>query len=297
MTTIGTVGILSPGEMGAAVGKVLGYRGMRVVTCLQGRSDWTRSRAQEAGIADLPSYEELVQAADLLLSILAPAQAPAAAQRVAQALRSTGAPLVYADCNAISPQRTQEIAQTVTDAGGEFIDAAIIGSPPTKDTSPRIHASGPNPQPLAELRGYGLDVRVMGDRPGQASGLKMLYAASTKGTVALWTEILAAAETMDLADALRQEIESGQPDQYQRLERTLATMPARSGRYVGEMEEIAATFESLGLTPRIYQGAADMFRLVSQTTLANYPSGHHHAMAEILDTLRQTLAAGAEAKM
>ena len=40
------VGIISPGDMGSAIGKVLGENGMDVITCLEGRSDLTQLRAQ-----------------------------------------------------------------------------------------------------------------------------------------------------------------------------------------------------------------------------------------------------------
>ncbi len=45
-------------------------------------------------------------------------------------------------------------------------------------------------------------------------------------------------------------------------------MVYRARRWVGEMEEIARTFGELGLTPNIHQGAADIYRLVSKTSLA-----------------------------
>jgi hypothetical protein len=44
-------------------------------------------------------------------------------------------------------------------------------------------------------------------------------------------------------------------------------MPPKAYRWVGEMEEIAATFEHVGLTPLILQGAAEMFRFVERTPL------------------------------
>jgi hypothetical protein len=42
-------------------------------------------------------------------------------------------------------------------------------------------------------------------------------------------------------------------------------IPSKAGRWIGEMEEIARTFGDLGLTPKIYQGAADIYRLVNDT--------------------------------
>jgi 3-hydroxyisobutyrate dehydrogenase-like beta-hydroxyacid dehydrogenase len=296
--SIRVVGILSPGGMGAAVGRLLAEHGLRVVTCLQGRSERTRRRARQAGMDDLPSYQDLAEKADVLLSILPPAQALPVAQEVARALergsrqpqrRGKGA-LVYGDCNAVSPQTVREIARTITGAGGEFLDAAIIGGPPTKEAGPRIYVSGPQPQALAELARFGLDIRVLGKQVGQASGLKMVYAASTKGAAAVWLELLVAAEALGLADTLRQELQVGQPEQYRRMQGYLPTVPRRAGRWIGEMEEVAATFQALGLTPWMLRGAAEMYRLVAECPVAEPERASSATMAELLLTLSQRVA-------
>ena len=285
MTPVGTVGVLSPGEMGAAVGAVLHRHGLRVVTCLEGRGDWTARRAKEAGIEALPSYDELVREADILLSILVPAQARAVADLVAQALGRTGATLAYVDCNAISPRTVREVARTVTEAGAQFVDAAIMGGPPTVQEGPRFYASGPEPQPFEALRQHGLDVHVMGQDVGQASGFKMVYGATTKGIAALWMELMVAAEAMGLRDALEAELARGDNLSRQRVERFMSGMAPRSARYVGEMVEIAATFEGVGLTPKMLLGAADMFALVAETPLATHPPGHRHDLHHVLEVL------------
>ena len=46
-------------------------------------------------------------------------------------------------------------------------------------------------------------------------------------------------------------------------------MVYRARRWISEMEEIAKTFVDLGLTPNIYKGAADVYRLVSRTPIAD----------------------------
>ncbi len=57
------------------------------------------------------------------------------------------------------------------------------------------------------------------------------------------------------------------------------------------MEEIAATFEDVGLTPRIFQGVADVFRLVSETPLADQTSREPDPSLEtVLETLVNKLA-------
>lgn len=270
--SVRTVAILSPGDMGAAIGAMLRAGGVDVVTCLAGRSDLTRLRAQESGFRDTPNLDALVAEADLLLSVLVPAEALPLAERVAESIERTGASPVYADCNAIAPGTVAAIDRLLTDAGASFIDAGIIGGPPKRGSNTRIYCSGPDTDPLDSLRDCGLDVRVVGPGIGQASGLKMVYAASTKGTTALWTELLVAARALGLDDALMTEFGMSRSRVSQQLIGGIPLMPRRARRWVGEMEEIAATFEALGMTPRILQGAADIYRFIGETPLAEQTS-------------------------
>ena len=263
------VGLLSPGDMGHVVGKVLVDHGMSVLTCLEGRSERTRALAQKARIEAVPTYEQLVEDADLVLSILVPAEAENAAGAVAQALKDTGGQIVYVDCNAIAPATARRVGEIVTGAGSPFVDAGIIGPPPTREGNTRFYASGPNVAAFEELSQFGLDVRPVGPAIGQASGFKMTYAALTKGITALSAELLVAAWQMGLYEALVEELQLSQTERHTSMERGLPGMPTKARRWIGEMEEIAKTFEDLGMTPKIYQGAADMYRLVSETTLAD----------------------------
>jgi hypothetical protein len=45
-------------------------------------------------------------------------------------------------------------------------------------------------------------------------------------------------------------------------------MVPKAYRWIAEMEEIAATFEAAGLTPRMFLGAADVYRLVEEARTA-----------------------------
>ena len=134
---IETVAILSPGDMGHAVGRALGEHGLDVITCLQGRSERTKGLARQANIRDVPTLEEMVSQADLVLSILVQAEAIDVAHRVADAIRRTGAEIFYADCNAVSPRSVATMDAVIRDAGGRFIDGSIVGYPPGIEPRPR----------------------------------------------------------------------------------------------------------------------------------------------------------------
>ncbi len=263
------VGILSPGDMGHAVGRVLVEHGMKVLTCLEGRSKRTCDLAMEAKIEAVPTYGQLVSDTDMILSILVPAEAKNAATVVSQALEETGENIVYVDCNAIAPATVREVGEIIVKARSRFVDAGIIGGPPSPRSFTRLYASGTDAGEFEQLNKYGLDIRVVGKEIGQASGLKMVYAALTKGTSALSIELLVAAWRMGLYEALMAEWQLSQKDRHDSLSRSLQSVPSKSRRWIGEMEEIAKTFASVGLTPKILEGAADLYRFVGKSPVAD----------------------------
>jgi 3-hydroxyisobutyrate dehydrogenase-like beta-hydroxyacid dehydrogenase len=298
---IHTVAILSTGDMGHAVGNVLRNGGLRVITSLSGRGARTAALAARAGIEDVGSDETLVRDADVVLSILPPAHARDLALRVAKATRTTDAHVLFVDCNAVAPATACEIGTIVAAAGGRFVDAGIIGGPPRPgELTTRFYASGNHAEEFAALRRFGLDVRVLSDEVGHASGLKMCYAALTKGFTALATELLVAANALGLTEPLMAEFRQSQATLLGVIERQMPGMPPKAYRWVGEMEEIAATFGSLGLTPKILEGAAELYRFVEHTPLgADVPESRQHGrtldgiVALLTEALGAAVAGGA----
>lgn len=266
MPALQHVAILSPGDMGAGIGGVLRKSGLDILTCLDGRSNLTRLRALESGIREVGFLDDLVKEADLVLSVLPPGEAIPIAERVARSLERTKAKVTYVDCNAVSPGTACRIEGIVRAAGSHFIDGGIIGGPPSGPGSgTRFLCSGPDTAAFEALGDHGLNVKVVGPDVGQASGLKMVYAASTKGTTALWTGLLATARALGLQDALERELESSRIAA--QVMRGIPSMPRRSRRWVAEMREIAATFAEAGLTSHIFEGAAEIYSLVGATPL------------------------------
>ena len=285
-----TIAILSPGDMGHAVGKVLAAHGLRVITSLHGRSVRTQQLAARAGIQDVGTLDAVVQEADLILSILVPDQAVATAQVVAQALSATNQEVLYVDCNAIAPQTAHVIGRIINGAGSRFVDAGIIGPPPHKPGTTRFYASGREVATFAELNNAGLEIIALGPEIGQASAFKMCYAALTKGLTALATELLTAAEAFGITQPLAHELENSQALLYKQIQQTLPGMPAKAHRWIGEMEEIAQTFGAIGLTPQMLAGAADLYRFVHHTSLGQLtPEDSKPTFAAMIQTLAQEL--------
>lgn len=264
-----TIALLSPGDMGEGIGRSLGDHGYDVLTCLAGRGAETRMRAGRARLRDVADLDALVSEADLVLAVLPPEIAPAVAREVAAAMGRTASTPIYADCNAVSPDTSRDIGRDITGAGAIYVDGGIIGGSPGKGDKPvRIYVSGPDAALLAELANEEIDLLVCGAEIGEASAVKMCFAAVTKGTNALHSAALMAAEAHGVGELVRREFEASAPAVFQRMRANIPRLPADSARYVREMEEIAHTFEAVGVTPHFHYGARDVLRLMAATPLA-----------------------------
>jgi 3-hydroxyisobutyrate dehydrogenase-like beta-hydroxyacid dehydrogenase len=251
-----TVALLHPGEMGAAIGACLGGRGLRVVWASAGRGAATRSRANSAGFEDLGALERALGVADIVLSVCPPHGALALAREVA----GLGFRGIYVDANAISPETVRNIGRVLEAAEATFVDGGIIGPPPIPGVSSRIYLSGGRARDMAALfAGSNLEAIPLEGPAGAASALKACYAAWTKGATALLAAIRALATHEGVEAALLEEWKRSQPELPKRSE--VVTVQARKAwRWVGEMEEIAASFEAAGLPGGFHLAAAELYR-------------------------------------
>jgi 3-hydroxyisobutyrate dehydrogenase-like beta-hydroxyacid dehydrogenase len=284
--SIESVAILSPGDMGHAIGQLLRENELKVFTCLTGRSVRTCELSEKAGIIDVPNMNDLVEQSDVVMSVTVSEAVPGLCHEIADAVKATGTDLLFAECNAIAPSLSAEMQKVLNEGGARYVDASIIGPPPRNGSSPRLYVSGDNATEMVQLRDFGLDVRNLGDQLGRASGIKMCYAAMTKGTAALHTELLIAAEKMGLSEELMVEFTNGHQSVVDRMESWIPSMPAKSRRWVSEMEEIEATFRDLGLTPNIFKGVADMYRMVGATSLGDENPETRDTNRNLAETVR-----------
>ena len=102
----------------------------------------------------------------------------------------------------------------------------------------------------------------------------MCYAAITKGAVALEMELLIAARQLGVEQILEARVAGkASPTSTTGSSAAPPAMPPKAYRWVPEMLEIAKTFEGVGMTPRIMQGAADMFEFIAATPLGQGIAG------------------------
>jgi 3-hydroxyisobutyrate dehydrogenase-like beta-hydroxyacid dehydrogenase len=257
-----TVGLLHPGDMGAAIGATLRDGGTRVLWASAGRSEETAARAAAAGLADAGTVEALAKSSDVILSVCP----PHAALEVARAVGDFGG--TYVDANAISPATARAVAATVS----RCVDGGIIGPPPVRLGATRLYLSGPEAPLVADLfEGTTVDTRIVSDELGAASAVKMAYAAWTKGTAALLLAVRSLARVEGVESTLLEEWELSLPDLPARSVRAAEAAATKGWRWVGEMEEIAATFAADDLPAGFHLAAADVFRAISDDLADAWP--------------------------
>ncbi|SRR6266702_338389 len=256
------VAVIAPGNMGAPVGGRLVEHGLRVLTSLAGRSAETAARARAAGLVSAGDDE--IAAADFLLSIVPPAEALPLAQRFAGALTASNSKPAYVECNAVSPQTVERIAAVIAPTGAPFVDAGIIGAPPTPGKGPVFYASGPDAPRFATLCQYGLDVRVLDGPLSAASALKMSYGGITKGVTALGAAMFLAATRGGSAEALYRELQASQPLLLPWLNDYVSRMYPKAYRWVAEMEEVSGFAGENTETKLLYEAIAQFYERIAR---------------------------------
>jgi 3-hydroxyisobutyrate dehydrogenase-like beta-hydroxyacid dehydrogenase len=243
-----TVGIVSPGAMGSAVGAAYLAGGSRVVATVDGRSARTARLAREAGLELLPDLAAVVRASDLLLSIVPPGQAEATGAAVAGCDRST----LLVEANAVSPGTVSTIASY----GLPVVDGSISGGPPAEGDAvrTRLYLSGPRAGEVAQVPAPWLDVRVVGPALGTASAVKMCTASYYKGRAALAAHALLTAQEHGVTDVVLDDLGALLPGAH-----SVALATTKAWRFVDEMREIAATQAAAGLPGAVFEGMAQAY--------------------------------------
>lgn len=255
--------------MGFHWARLLSRHGVEVLSLLGGRSETTRRRAEHAGVRGLGSAEELVERADLVVSIVVPSAARRVAREVAAAARRAKRQgLLYLDANATSPMTATAIGSILSRAGCLYVDGCIIGSAARLDSGTVVYLSGPDAEKVTPLSEAGFAVKVLGPGIAQASAFKILYAGLTKGLAALLVELLIGARNFDLLDEIKSRYDESFPGLVDKMASSIASLTIHAGRRAEEMVELAATLRDRGLKPVMAPAARQVLEQIARLRLA-----------------------------
>jgi 3-hydroxyisobutyrate dehydrogenase-like beta-hydroxyacid dehydrogenase len=185
---------------------------------------------------------------------------PGEALRVADGIANAGFAGIYVDANAIAPATARKIAARFD----RFVDGGIIGPPVRDPAATRLYLSGAEAARVAELwTDTPLTTRVIAGGAGQASALKLCYAAWTKQTSALLLAIRALARAEGVEASLLDEWATSLPELAARSESAAASNTPKAWRFVGEMQQIGDAFGAQDLPDGFSRAAAEIFDRLS----------------------------------
>jgi 3-hydroxyisobutyrate dehydrogenase-like beta-hydroxyacid dehydrogenase len=214
-------------------------------------------RADELGAVRAATVRDLLSRVEIAISCVTGAMAVPVAKEAAPFL--TGAHL-WADVNTAAPAVKEEVAGIVEKAGAAFVDAAMMGAVPTYLHRVPIFASGRGAGRFLEcMKPYGMDIRLVGDRPGQASAIKLLRSVFMKGILSLLLELLTATHRCGVDETVLGSIAEsldGVPFlETARLQMTKGAVNAE--RMAHEMEEAIATLDAMGAPAEMSRAARE----------------------------------------
>ena len=277
------IGILHPGEMGISIAASAQNSGCEVYWVSEGRRQTTQERATQFGLRDARTLAAMCAECPIIMSVCP----PHAAESLANDVLAAGFAGIYVDANAIAPQRTVKIGESMSAAGITFVDGGIIGFPAWKPGTTCLYLSGQCAAEVAECFSAGpLDTKIMGSAIGRASALKMCYAANTKGAVALLAAILACAEILGVREELFQQWKHDDPALPDQVQKRVQANTSKAWRFVGEMEEISRTFREAGVPGEFHAAAANIYQRLARFKDSRTPP----TLEDILSALTEGVA-------
>lgn len=252
------VGVLHPGSMGATVAAQARLGGAEVLWCPTERSSATRDRAAKYGLTAAGSLGELVERADVILSICPPAHAEDVAVEVS-AYPFAG---IYVDANAIAPATMARVSAVMSCTEATVVDGSVIGSPPSATKSPRLYLSGPQealPPVAALFDGTAVQAHTLPGGIGRASALKLAYSSYQKASRVLATVSYALARDYGVEGELL-DIAEGRSTSYLAETAYIPKVAARSWRWGPEMDEVASALREAGLPTDLAEASASIMR-------------------------------------
>lgn len=276
-----TVGIIGYGEVGQAFAGRIAARGVRTLVTNRSPNTLRPSVESTSGIEVAPGPAAVAADSDVVLSCVWPETAAEVAEATAPSLDGT----LYADLNSIGVKTVREIAHTVEDARGVFLNASIMGSVKRHGADVPLAISGlPAEEAAAAFREFGFAIDVYGRDPEQVAILKMCRSAVTKGLLVVLTEALLPARAHDLHEEVLDSVDESFADQtlgdFARL--FLVDMTEHGARRAGELDEVIATIRDGGHDATVSERA----RWLSETLATLDGDDYEEVLTRLDDAIR-----------
>ena len=216
-----------------------------------------REHARQRGVALRESHAAAVRDAELVISAVTASQAVAVARACAPGIAG-GA--FFLDFNSASPGAKIEAAGAVNDAGGRYVEGAVMTSVPPYRIKVPLLLGGPDAAALEPLLArLGFAPKVASTKLGVASATKMCRSVMIKGLEAMVIEAFTTARHYGVEDAVLASLKETFPGiDWERQGAYLFQRVIEHGRRRSEeVREVAVTVREAGLEPWSAAGTAE----------------------------------------
>ena len=256
------VGLVGYGEVGRVLAEDLRQQDVKVAAYdIKLRSDQSgrplRDHARHHGVTLTASHADLAAQSDFIVSAVTASQAVPVAKACAGAVKR-GA--WFLDFNSASPGAKQRAAKMIDDAGGRYVEGAVMTSvPPYRIKVPLLLGGGGAAALAPLLVQLGFAAKVASDKLGVASAVKMCRSVMIKGLEAMVIESFTTARAYGVEDAVLASLKETFPgiDWEKQGAYFFQRVIEHGRRRAEEVREVAETVREIGLEPWSSQGTAE----------------------------------------
>ena len=288
------LGFIGFGEAASRFAKDLTHAGLASIVAYSpsaakaAADDPLLAKAAEAGVRIVPTIADVCTRSNLVVS-LTPGKLALAVLR--EAKRYLNAEHIYVDATTASV-RDMEKAAKLLEGGAAFVDAAVMDPVPMNGIKVLTVASGSHAVRFRDLLApYGMNIQVVGDKPGAASSMKLLRSVCMKGLAALLLESLEAAQRYGVTDALVADMSrfiDGSPFE-DLIKRWVCGTAIHAERRIHEVTEAMALLKSVRASTHMTASTRKTLRNVTDMRLrerfgASEPATIHPVLDAIIET-------------
>lgn len=268
-----SVGFIGFGEAGFEIAKGLRSEGVtRMVLYDIARTDLLEDRAAEAGVEVAQGLKALAEKSDLILSVVPPGVSVEVSQELLKHLKQGQ---FYLDLTSSFPEDMKCVASMVMASGAHFVDGAMMGALPVHGHKVLIYVAGNQAETVARrLNTIGMNVKVVGREPGQASAVKLILSVATKGFGSILLEMLLASHYFDVDDPVLEALEQFYSKGLQAyIDRNVGSSAIYAGRRVVEMEASLKLLQQIGIDPIMTEATVARLKWLDSLGLSAFFKG------------------------
>ncbi|MBR6704461.1 MAG: NAD(P)-dependent oxidoreductase [Lachnospiraceae bacterium] len=232
-----------------------------------------KGKPEDAGVIRCSSYEEMAALCDTIFCMTPNTAAVPTARAMAPFLKPGQ---LYADLSSAAPKLMEEAAEIIEKSGALFADAAMLDGLPKFRNKVNIVVSGTGADEfLKRTAAFLPNVEKVGEKPGEASAIKMLRSLYTKAHLAIAFDMIEGAAAYGVEDYVMQSLAETMDgkDFITGMNGRISGGIIHAARRADELEMAAGMLEDAGLDPGLTLAAAEKLRDIGRLDLKNKITG------------------------